>query len=140
MNRPFLQFQIGTSKIRVDAVTGMFRMFEKIAPPGAPLRRMSMKRVAALSMLVVLVAVASAYSTSAPSRQTYNITGAESYNAHFGNMDPNKDGQVNWQEFKAFFPKSDEKTFSSIDLNKDGFIDHDEWHAFKAAYDLKHKD
>jgi Ca2+-binding EF-hand superfamily protein len=55
-------------------------------------------------------------------------------------MDPNKDGQVNWQEFKAFFPKSDEKTFSSIDLNKDGVIDHDEWHAFKAAYDLKHKD
>jgi len=99
-----------------------------------------MKRVAALSMLVVLATVASAYSASAPSRQTYPITDAESYNAHFGNMDPNKDGQVNWQEFKAFFPKSDEKSFSSIDLNKDGVIDHDEWHAFKAAYDLKHKD
>lgn len=70
----------------------------------------------------------------------YNIPDAKSYNAHFGNMDPNSDGKVSWAEFKAYFSKADENAFSAIDLNKDGGIDHDEWHDFKAAYDLKHKD
>jgi len=55
-------------------------------------------------------------------------------------MDPDKDGKITWQEFKAHFPKADEKVFVAIDLNKDGGIDHDEWHDFKAAYNLKHKD
>ncbi|MCU0592515.1 MAG: EF-hand domain-containing protein [Desulfobacterales bacterium] len=99
-----------------------------------------MKIVAALSTLVVLSFAAGAYSASPPNKEAYNISNAESYNAHFGNMDPNKDGKVNWQEFKAYFPKADEKSFSAIDSNKDGAIDHDEWHDFKAAYDLKHKD
>ena len=99
-----------------------------------------MKKWLTLLPLFVLVFAVNAYSTSPPKKETYNITNAESYNAHFGNMDPDKDGKVNWQEFKAYFPKTDEKAFSAIDLNKDGAIDHDEWHDFKAAYDLKHKD
>jgi Ca2+-binding EF-hand superfamily protein len=99
-----------------------------------------MKKWFALSTLIVFSIAANADSASPPKKETYQITNAESYNAHFGNMDPNKDGQVNWQEFKAYFPKADETAFSSIDLNKDGSIDHDEWHDFKAAYDLKHKD
>lgn len=99
-----------------------------------------MKKWLALSTLIVIGFAANADSASPPQKETYQITNAESYNAHFGNMDPDKDGKVNWQEFKAYFPKADEKAFSSIDLNKDGSIDHDEWHDFKAAYDLKHKD
>ncbi len=99
-----------------------------------------MKIVATLLTLAVLGFAANADSASPPNQETYNITNAESYNAHFGNMDPNKDGKVNWQEFKDHFPKADEKAFSAIDWNKDGAIDHDEWHDFKAAYDLKHKD
>jgi hypothetical protein len=89
-------------------------------------------------MIFGLAAVAAA--ASPPAQATYNIPDAKSYNAHFGNMDSDKDGQVSWQEFKAFFPKAEEKVFSAIDLNKDGAIDHDEWHDFKAAYDLKHQD
>ncbi len=99
-----------------------------------------MKKSLALLALIVFSFAADGYSTSPPKMETYPITNAESYNTHFGNMDPNQDGKVNWQEFKAYFPKADEKTFSAIDLNKDGAIDHDEWHDFKAAYDLKHKD
>jgi len=99
-----------------------------------------MKIFATLLTLAVLGFAANAYSASPPNKETYNITNAEGYNTHFGNMDPNKDGKVNWSEFKAHFPKADEKAFSAIDLNKDGAIDHDEWHDFKAAYDLKHKD
>jgi hypothetical protein len=89
-------------------------------------------------MIFGFAAVVSA--ASPPTQAAYNIPDAKSYNAHFGNMDPNKDGKVSWQEFKVFFPKAEEKVFSAIDLNKDGAIDHDEWHDFKAAYDLKHKD
>jgi Ca2+-binding EF-hand superfamily protein len=89
---------------------------------------------------VVLIASALAYAGSPPTKEAYPVANAESYNAHFGNMDPNRDGSVNWQEFKAHFPKADEKTFGAIDLNTDGAIDHDEWHRFKAAHGLKHPD
>jgi len=99
-----------------------------------------MKKLSVLSVLIIVVCAAVAYTASPPTKEAYNIPNAESYNAHFGNMDPNKDGKVTWQEFKAYFPKADEKVFAAVDLNKDGAIDHDEWHDFKAAYDLKHKD
>ncbi len=92
-------------------------------------------------VLLSLFAFAAAGLTAThPMPVDYNIPDAQSYNAHFGNMDPNKDGKVSWPEFKAYFPKADEKVFASIDLNKDGTIDHDEWHKFKEAHDLKHKD
>jgi len=94
--------------------------------------------VVAVSILFACAAVAGA--ASHPKKEAYNIGNAESYNAHFGDMDNNRDGKVTWQEFKTYFPKVDEKEFSTIDLNKDGAVDHDEWHMFKAAYDLKHKD
>jgi len=93
-----------------------------------------------LLALMVLGLAAVAYAASPPAKESYNISNAESYNAHFGNMDPDKDGKITWQEFKAHFPKADEKVFAAIDLNKDGGIDHDEWHDFKAAYGLKHKE
>lgn len=99
-----------------------------------------MRKLLTLLALIVLGFAASGDSASPPKKETYNIANAESYNAHFGNMDPNQDGKVNWQEFKTYFPQADEKSFSAIDSNKDGTIDHDEWHDFKAAYDLKHKD
>jgi Ca2+-binding EF-hand superfamily protein len=98
-----------------------------------------MKSIALMTLLVFLLA-ATAMASSHQRQAAYNIPDAKSYNAHFGDMDPNKDGKVNWQEFKAHFPKADEKSFAAIDLNKDGSLDHEEWHAFKAAYDLKHKD
>lgn len=99
-----------------------------------------MRKLLTLLILIVFGFAANAYSASPPKKEAYNISNAESYNTHFGNMDPNKDGKVSLSEFKAHFPKADEKTFSAIDLNQDGAIDHDEWHDFKAAYDLKHKD
>lgn len=93
-----------------------------------------------LSVLMAFTLTAAAWAASPQKPTAYNIPDAKSYNAHFGDMDPNHDGKVSWQEFKAFFPKADENVFAAIDLNKDGAIDHDEWHDFKAAYDLKHKD
>lgn len=65
---------------------------------------------------------------------------AASYNAHFPNMDKNKDRKVDWEEFKAYFPQATPQVFEAMDLNKDKSLDHDEWHQFKAAYGLKHKD
>jgi hypothetical protein len=90
--------------------------------------------------LWLLTSTAAVWAAPPPQPAAYPIPDAKSYNAHFGDMDPNHDGKVNWAEFKAFFPKSDEKAFAAIDLNQDGAIDHDEWHDFKAAHDLKHKD
>ena len=97
-------------------------------------------KVLTLIGIFVLILAAAAMAASPQKQAVYNIPDAKSYNTHFGNMDPNKDGKVTWQEFKAHFPKADEKTFAAIDLNKDDAIDHDEWHQFKEAYDLKHKD
>jgi hypothetical protein len=92
------------------------------------------------TVLWICILTTAAWAASPQKQAAYNVPDAKSYNAHFGNMDPDNDGKVSWQEFKAFFPKADEKVFAAIDLNKDGAIDHDEWHDFKAAYDLKHKD
>ena len=64
----------------------------------------------------------------------------ESFNAHFGDMDSNSDDFVNWEEFKAFFPRAEPKVYAVLDLNKDGFVDHDEWHEFKEAHGLKHEE
>jgi hypothetical protein len=64
----------------------------------------------------------------------------KSFNAHFGDMDPNGDDLVSWDEFKAKFPNADPSVFAAIDLNADNMLDHDEWHKFKAAHGLKHND
>ena len=97
-------------------------------------------KVLTLIGIFVLILAAAAMAASPQKQAAYNIPDAKSYNTHFGNMDPNKDGMVTWQEFKAHFPNANEKVFAAIDLNKDGAIDHDEWHQFKEAYDLKHKE
>lgn len=60
------------------------------------------------------------------------------YNAHFGDMDADDDGVVNWSEFSAYFDHAEQKVFGAIDLNEDQSLDHDEWHAFKRAHGLKH--
>ena len=69
-----------------------------------------------------------------------DLPDAQSYNAHFPNMDKSKDGKVNWEEFMAYFPQATPAVFEAIDLNKDKSLDHNEWHKFKAAYGLKHQD
>jgi hypothetical protein len=97
-------------------------------------------KVLTLICIFVFTFNAVAMAASPQKQEAYNIPDAKSYNDHFGNMDPNKDGMVTWPEFKAHFPKANEKVFAAIDLNKDGAIDHDEWHQFKEAYDLKHQD
>jgi len=60
------------------------------------------------------------------------------YNAHFGDMDKNKDKGVTLDEFKAFFAHAEESKFQEADANKDGRIDHAEWHKFKEKYGYKH--
>ncbi len=55
-----------------------------------------MRKLLTLLTLIVFGFAANAYSASPPNKETYNITNAEGYNTHFGNMDPNKDGKVNW--------------------------------------------
>ena len=62
------------------------------------------------------------------------------YNGHFGDMDTDGDGQLNWKEFKQYFPHAEKDVFKKTDTNNDGLIDHDEWHEFKAAQDYKHKE
>jgi Ca2+-binding EF-hand superfamily protein len=62
------------------------------------------------------------------------------FNAHFPDMDSDKDGQVTLGEFNAYFPDASEaaKAFNAIDLDGNGALDHDEWHEFKKAHGMKH--
>lgn len=64
------------------------------------------------------------------------------FNAHFPDMDGDKDDKISPREFKTHFPdRADHDTvFTAIDLDKNGYLDHDEWHEFKSAHGLKHKD
>lgn len=98
-----------------------------------------MKRVAVVLGLLVMTGFLFGFaSEQKPQKEV--IPNAESYNAHFPNMDKDKDRKVTWEEFKAYFPQASPQVFEAIDLNKNQSINHDEWHKFKAAYGLKHKD
>jgi hypothetical protein len=39
---------------------------------------------------------------------SFASSSGKDYNAHFGDMDTNKDKGVTWDEFKAFFPNAEE--------------------------------
>jgi hypothetical protein len=96
-----------------------------------------------LVLPVIALAAAFALGAGPASKTKYHDTDLpdpKAYNAHFGDMDGSHEGKVNWEEFKAYFPKADPKVFAAIDLDKSGDIDHDEWHKFKEAHGLKHKD
>lgn len=98
-----------------------------------------MKRVAMILGLFAITGFLVGF-TAEQKPQNNDIPNAESYNAHFPNMDTDKDRKVNWEEFKAYFPQATPQVFDAMDLNKDKSLDHGEWHKFKAAYGLKHKD
>jgi len=96
-----------------------------------------MKRLTVL-MVVVSIMTLTAGCSSTGKYHDSDLPDPKQYNAHFENMDSNKDGLVSWEEFKAYFPKAEPRVFSTIDINKDGYIDPDEWHKFKEAHDPKH--
>ena len=91
-----------------------------------------------ITMLWVLLIMAIAISCSGPQRYHQQKLGSPSeYQAHFPDMDANGDELVHWQEFKAYFPQTNQKVFNALDMNKDTAIDHDEWHEFKAAHGMR---
>jgi hypothetical protein len=105
----------------------------------SPREGFHMKRVAMVLALFALTGFLFGF-TAEQKPQKLDIPNVESYNAHFPNMDKSKDGKVNWEEFKAYFPQATPQVFEAIDLNKDKSLDHSEWHKFKATYGLKHQD
>lgn len=64
------------------------------------------------------------------------------FNAHFPDMDSDKNDLVSPTEFNAYFPDASEKTkaFNAIDLDGSGTLDHGEWHEFKKAHSMKKSD
>lgn len=64
------------------------------------------------------------------------------FNAHFPDIDGNKDDRITLEEFKTYFSESSEheKVFGAIDLDESGDLNHDEWHEFKSSHGLKHVD
>lgn len=60
------------------------------------------------------------------------------YSGHFGDMDTDGNGQVNWGEFKKYFPHAEENVFKDADGNKNGSVDHEEWHKFKEIQGYSH--
>lgn len=61
----------------------------------------------------------------------------QGYDGHFGDMDLNGDGLVNWDEFKAYFPHATPDVFGVLAKGGDSF-DHDVWHDFKKAHGYGH--
>lgn len=92
-------------------------------------------------LLLVVAVTAMAFGLGCAGSQRYHDTelpDPAKFNAHFGDLDDNSDGQVTLEEFRTHFPGSDDAVFHALDLNADGFVDHEEWHHFKTAHDLKH--
>lgn len=79
-----------------------------------------------------LIVLALALLLSVPS-----MAQAAKYDGHFGDMDPNGDGMVTWEEFVAYFPDATEEDFLLIS-GEDKQMDHDEWHVYKEAHGLRH--
>lgn len=52
----------------------------------------------------------------------------------FQDMDADKNGGVNFQEFKATFPRTRQPGFDMLDKDKDGQLNMVEWEAFKDAH------
>lgn len=73
---------------------------------------------------------------------TKKLSDPSKFNAHFPDMDSDKNDRVSFEEFKSYFPEASEPedVFNAIDLDGQGDLDHDEWHEFKAAHGLKHID
>lgn len=90
-----------------------------------------MKKILFLISLSILIAAFISPAYSSDQKKT-------DYSGHFGDMDTDGDDQVNWTEFKQYFPHAEEGVFKQADSNKDDFINHDEWHKFKEAHGYGH--
>lgn len=98
-----------------------------------------MKKLFSLTVLVAMILISMACSQGQKYHGT-TMPDPKSYDAHFGDMDADGNGLVNWGEFTAYFNPAEQKVFSVVDMNQDGNIDHDEWHQFKEAHGLKQHD
>lgn len=67
---------------------------------------------------------------------------ASKFNAHFPDMDKDRNDQVTREEFNAYFAdeSDNEDVFNAIDLDENEYLDHEEWHEFKSSHGLKHMD
>jgi hypothetical protein len=98
---------------------------------------LTMNKVVILGCLLCLAALLTACG-SAPKHHRTDMPDPGAYNAHFGDIDDNGNGEINWSEFKRYFPEAEPSVFMELDLNDDSVVDHDEWHRFKEAHGLTH--
>ena len=98
-----------------------------------------MKKFVFFVFLILVVGMLSGCASQSQHHKE-NLPDPKSFNAHFPNMDSDRDDLVNWTEFKDHFPQAPPEAFKATDLNGDGNIDHDEWHQFKKAHGLEHKE
>ena len=92
-------------------------------------------------LLLAAVVAAIALGAGCAGHQRYHefeLPDPAKFNAHFGDLDDNGDGQLTREEFQRHFPDSRDSVFNALDLDDDGFVDHEEWHRFKTAHGLKH--
>ena len=97
-----------------------------------------MMRITKTIWFVMIVALLTACHSGGPYHKS-SMPDPAAYNAHFGDMDSNQDGQVTREEFEAHFPQADMSVFEVIDADKDNSLNHEEWHRFKEAHGLKHQ-
>jgi Ca2+-binding EF-hand superfamily protein len=98
-----------------------------------------MKRLVVYLLIVSLMTTAFGCAKKNRHHDT-DLPDPKSFNAHFGDIDTDGDGNITLEEFKAYFDHADENVFKALDLNGNGTVDHDEWHQFKEAHGLRHHD
>jgi hypothetical protein len=49
-------------------------------------------------------------------------------------MDTDRNGRVDWEEFRAAYPNLKQKAFDTVDTDADNGISHEEWDAFRGAH------
>ena len=98
-----------------------------------------MQKLIGLFLALILLSTGAVFAKS-HNPHKMDMPDPKAFNAHFGDMDTNGDGEVDWEEFQAHFPQAEKKVFDAVDLDGGGTLNHEEWHAFKEAHGLKQHD
>ena len=59
------------------------------------------------------------------------------YNVHYGDIDTDNDGVIDWEEFTTNFPDGTREVFDNADTDGNGVIEHREWHILKQVSGYK---
>jgi len=88
----------------------------------------------AVFVMFILVAAGISLAGQSSENKAYQEKKGMFSNMHFSDLDTDGNDYLNFTEFKAAFPSSEQKTFDLLDTDTDGRLNHGEWHRFKEMH------